>query len=174
MAYCRKSGPELASQRLMMQPDRVPTLLYKRANFTTHLPVEYRYSPSHFWAAEEEKGVWRIGFTKFATRMLGEIVDHGFELAVPTPVFPGTVIGWIEGFKALTEILCIAEGAFSGGNALLKEDIAVISRDPYGDGWIYRVTGKPDAYCTDVEGYRAVLDATIDRILEKQKREESR
>jgi glycine cleavage system H protein len=106
--------------------------------------------------------------------MLGEMVDHGFELTPQAPVSPGAVVGWVEGFKALTEILCIAQGEFAGGNALLKEDISVISRDPYEAGWIYRVKGEPDAHCTDVEGYRGILDATIDRILEKQKREEPR
>ena len=144
------------------------SLPYARVNFTTRLPVAYRYSPSHFWAAESENGVWRIGFTKFATRMLGEMVDHLFELEPGAPVIPGTVVGWVEGFKALTEIFCIAEGQFEGGNPLLKHDIAVVSRDPYGEGWLYQVRGGPDAHCVNAEGYREILDATIDRIREQQ------
>jgi glycine cleavage system H protein len=34
------------------------------------------------------------------------------------------------------------------------------------------ITGKPDAKCVDVHAYRAILDKTIDKILEKQKAEE--
>ena len=34
------------------------------------------------------------------------------------------------------------------------------------------VKGKPDSKCVDVHGYRAILDKTIDKILEKQKSEE--
>ena len=149
------------------------TLLYKRANFVTHLPVDYRYNPSHFWAGKDDDGFWRIGFTKFATRMLGEIVDQNFELPLGAPVSSGLVVGSIEGFKALTEIFCIADGEFAGANPALFEDITVISRDPYGAGWLYRVRGEPDSQCTDVEGYRALLDATIDRILQKQSQQQA-
>jgi len=151
-----------------MSPEIPDTLLYKRANFTTHLPVGCRYTASHFWLAPEEAGLWRIGFTKFATRMLGEMVDHHFDVEPGAPVAPGQVIGWIEGFKALTELFCIASGEFAEENAILREDISVISRDPYGAGWLYRVRGEPDVTCVDVEGYRAILDATIDGLLQAQ------
>ena len=57
------------------------TSFYKRSNFVTHLPVDCLYSPSHFWLREIEPGRWRVGFTKFATRMLGEIVEVQWEKA---------------------------------------------------------------------------------------------
>jgi len=152
----------------IMPPESSDTLLYQRANFTTHLPVAYRYTPSHFWLAQEGEGLLRIGFTKFATRMLGEMVDHHFDALPGAPVSPGQVIGWIEGFKALTELFCIATGEFAEGNPTLSEDITVISRDPYGAGWLYRVRGAFADECVDVEGYRAILDATIDGLLAAQ------
>ena len=151
-----------------MPSDPSEPISYKRANFATQLPADRRYSASHFWLAREEGGVWRVGFTKFATRMLGEMVDHQFEPAPGTPVAPGQGIGWIEGFKALTELFCVAQGEFLGGNPGLVADIARASRDPYGEGWLYRVRGEPDAACVDAEGYRAILDTTIDRLLENQ------
>ena len=151
-----------------MSPEHSETLPYKRAHFTTHLPVAYRYTPAHFWLAQEPEGVLRIGFTKFATRMLGEMVDHQFDLAPGAPVSPGQVIGWIEGFKALTELFCVAAGEFTGANPALVGDITLISRDPYCTGWLYRVRGAFDAACLDAEGYRALLDATIDGLLEAQ------
>jgi glycine cleavage system H protein len=148
------------------------TLPYKRSHFVTQLPVGYAYSPSHCWMARQEDVLWRVGFTKFAVRMLGEMVDHGFELEPGAPVQPGQIVGWIEGFKAISDLYCIAEGTFAGANPLLKERITVVNRDPYGSGWLYAVRGSPDAKCVDVHGYRALLDRTIDRILEKQKREQ--
>jgi len=151
-----------------MPDDSQPLLRYHRENFTTHLPREYRYSPTHCWAGLMDGGVWRVGFTKFATRMLGEMVDHGFELERGAAVAPGQVVGWLEGFKALTEIFCIATGQFAGGNPALREDAGIISRDPYGQGWIYEVAGEPDLQCVDAEGYCKILDATIDRILEQR------
>ncbi len=150
--------------------DQPKTLFYKRSQFVTHLPVDYLYSPSHSWIAREADGAyWRIGLTKFATRMLGEMVDHGFEIEEGAAVQPGQIIGWVEGFKAISDIYCIGTGSFAESNPLLREKVTLISKDPYQAGWLYRIKGRADAMCLDVQAYRALLDKTIDRILEKQK-----
>lgn len=149
--------------------DQPRTLFYKRAQFVTHLPVDYVYTSSHAWAAREGNGgQWRVGLTKFATRMLGEMVDHGFEVQPGDGVQPGQIIGWVEGFKAISDLYCIARGKFAGSNESLREKVTLISKDPYGAGWLYRVDGEADKSCVDVHGYRAVLDSAIDKILEKQ------
>ena len=148
------------------------TLHYKRSHFATQLPVDYLYSPSHAWAAALGDGRWRVGLTKFATRMLGEMVDHGFEIEAGAKVECGQIIGWVEGFKAISDLFCVAGGEFAGGNPRLKENIAVITREPFGAGWLYEVTGQPDAKCLDVHTYRDLLDKTIDRILAQQKGDE--
>ena len=155
-----------------MDSTKPKTLPYKRSRFTTQLPVDYLYSPSHFWAAQHEGDLWRIGLTKFATRMLGEMVDHGFDLEASAPVASGQIIGWVEGFKAISDVFCIAAGNFAGANPALKEKITLINKHPYGAGWLYQVNGKPDAQCLDVHSYNAILDKTIDKILEKQNAEE--
>jgi len=104
--------------------------------------------------------------------MLGDMVDHGFEVEPDAPVQAGQILGWIEGFKAISDLFCIAEGQFVGGNPALKQKITLVNKDPYGAGWLYLVRGRPDSKCGDVHGYRAILDKTIDRILERQKAEE--
>jgi len=149
------------------------TSFYKRSTFVTHLPVDCLYSPSHFWLAREEGSRWRIGFTKFATRMLGEIVDCQFDKEPNAPVTSGEIIGSIEGFKAISDIYCVANGNFSEANAALRENIELVGKDPYGAGWLYVVEGTPDARCGDLASYEQLLDATIDRMLEKQKGEDS-
>lgn len=148
------------------------TSFYKRSNFVTHLPIECLYSPSHFWLARVDEARWRVGFTKFATRMLGEIVDLQFEKQPGDPVASGEIIGAIEGFKAISDIYCVADGRFLGGNAALSENIERIGKEPYGAGWLYEFDGTPDAKCVDLESYRRLLDTTIDRILEKQQHDE--
>lgn len=145
------------------------TLHYKRATFATQLPVDYVYSPSHAWAANVADGVWRVGLSKFATRMLGEMVDHGFEVEPGAGVKTGQIIGWVEGFKAISDLFCIVEGEFVGRNAALLETIKLIGKEPYTGGWLYEVKGHPDAKCMNVEAYRDLLDKTIDRILAQQK-----
>src|SRR5437762_7742358 len=103
---------------------RMPkTLHYKRSRFVTHLPVDYLYSPSHCWIARQEGDLWRVGFTKFAVRMLGDMVDHGFEIEPGAPVQPGQIVGWIEGFKAISVRSCIAGGTFAGANPAPKASI---------------------------------------------------
>ena len=148
------------------------TSFYKRSNFVTHLPIACLYSPSHFWLARIEGDRWRVGFTKFATRMLGEIVEVQWEKVEGDAVASGGIIGSIEGFKAISDIYCVADGVFAGGNSALREKIELVSEDPYGTGWLYAVVGIYDAKCIDLAAYRALLDTTIDRILEKQAHEE--
>jgi glycine cleavage system H protein len=154
----------------MSQP---ATSFYKRSNFVTHLPADARYSPSHFWLREVEAGRWRVGFTKFATRMLGDIVEVQFEKRPGDAVTSGEIIGSIEGFKAISDIYCVGDGRFGEGNPALRVDVETIGSDPYGAGWLYEFEGAPDAKCGDVENYRALLDATIDRMLAKQSHDET-
>ncbi len=153
-----------------MEPAK--TVFYKRSNFVTHLPSEYLYSPSHLWISPAEGGLRRVGFTKFATRMLGEIVDYQFEKSDGDPVASGEIIGSVEGFKAITDLYCIGDGKFAGGNPVLRQNIALIGEKPYAEGWLYALEGEPDTRCVDLESYRKMLDTTIDRILETQKGED--
>jgi len=145
---------------------------YKRSRFVTQLPVDYLYSPSHAWVARQTDGSWLVGLTKFAVRMLGEMVDHGFEVEPNGIVGIGQIVGWIEGFKAISDLFCVVEGQFVARNPALKEKITLVNKDCYGQGWLYSVRGQPDARCMDVHAYAKLLDKTIDKILERQKAEE--
>ena len=150
-----------------MQDDRKETIYYKRSRFSSRLPVDRLYTPSHFWAAEVEPGVWRVGFTKFATRMLGDLVEHGFSAKPGDAVTVGQTIGWVEGFKALTDLYCVIDGAFLGGNPALEQDVTLTDSDPYGQGWLYAARGTPEPNSVDVHGYTQLLDLTIDKMQEK-------
>ena len=139
-------------------------IAYKRSRFSTRLPVNRKYAPSHFWLLEREAGIWRIGFTKFATRMLGDLVEHSFSCKVGEKVAVGQAIGWVEGFKALTDIYCVADGEFLGTNPALADDITLTDTDPYGQGWLYEIRGTPEPNSVDVAGYTEILDLTIDKM----------
>lgn len=144
------------------------TLPYRRSHFATQLPTAFLYSPTHCWIAHQDGDRWRVGFTKFAVRMLGEMVDHGFDTPVESGVKPGQVLGWVEGFKAISDVFCVADGVFEGSNPALRDAISLVSDEPYSKGWLYAVRGRPDPNCLDVHAYRDLLDRTITRILEKQ------
>ena len=142
-------------------------IYYKRSRFTTWLPPKHRYTPAHFWLSEEEPGLWRVGFTRFATRMLGDFVEIVFSVKEGETITVGQPVGSVEGFKAVSEIYSVADGQFAGGNSALANDPALIDSHPYDQGWLYRVRGTPDPNSLDVFGYIQVLDATIDRMRSK-------
>ena len=153
-----------------MDPAQTRDIPYKRSRFSTRLPAERLYTPSHFWLAklEDREGdkppLWRVGFTRFATRMLGDVVEHGFEVKVGDPISVGQTIGWVEGFKAMTDLYSVAAGHFAGGNPDLDADSTLIDKDPYGKGWLYQLRGEPEPNSVAVEGYIGILDATIDKM----------
>ncbi len=155
--------------RALKQPVN-ETLFYKRATFVAHLPVGHRYTASHTWmrSVAESPGNWRVGLTKFALRMLGELVEARFEAVPGQAVRVGDVVGNIEGFKALSDLFCVVDGTFQRGNPDLDAGLEPLSRDVH-HVWLYEITGTPDLRSLDVHGYVGVLDATIDRMLERQK-----
>lgn len=151
----------------------MPTVLYKRATFVTHLPVEHIFTPSHNWLSrlrqeQNQPDRWRVGYTKFALRMLGEIVDVQLEKKAGEEIAPGDILGNIEGFKALSDLYSMGSGKFLRANPELATSLERLAEKPYDEGWIYEFEGTPDSRAMDVNGYRNLLDATIDRMLQKE------
>ncbi len=145
-----------------MTAEEIP---YKRSRFSTRLLENRLYTAGHSWLEEEENDLWRIGFTKFAVRMLGEIVELGFETEAGADVETGQVIGWTEGFKAVTDIFSPLTGRFEGFNAAVEDQVTLLTSDPYNKGWLFKIRGRPSDDCLDVQGYVTLLDTTIDKML---------
>jgi len=104
--------------------------------------------------------------------MLGEIVEFDFEVKSGDSVRVGQTVGWIEGFKAVSDLICVVDGQFCESNRLAAEDPEIICKKSYESGWLYEVEGKISDDCdagstVDVNGYVEFLDVTIDKMLEK-------
>ena len=152
------------------------TVRFRHAHFSARFPVAYRYAPSHFWlrpaddgassaaGAGRPPGLWRVGFTKFATRMLGELVEMTLDVARGDTVHSGQRLGTVEGFKAVSDLYGVVDGIFSGSHAALTAEACLTHSDPYVAGWLYEVEGTPAAGTLDVHGYIALLTETIDRL----------
>ena len=97
--------------------------------------------------------------------MLGDLVEFGFQVEPGGAVEAGQPIGWIEGFKAVSDVYCAATGQFVSANPALERDTTLADNDPYDLGWLYVVRGEVEPGCLDVQGYAGLLDATIDRML---------
>lgn len=145
--------------------DDAPYIRYKRSRFTARLLQDRLYTPAHFWTQQVRDGVWRVGFTRFAKRMLGDIVEAGFDVKPGDAVQLGQVIGWVEAFKAVADLYCIVDGAYVGHNAALDTQPDLVDTDADGAGWLYEVRGTPDPDAINAEGYARILDAQIDKML---------
>lgn len=148
--------------------DPAETLYYRQTRFSTRLPKTHLYSPSHYWLAKQGKDCFRVGLTRFAMRMLGDYVEHDFAVAAGEVVAPGDTLGWIEGFKALSDIYCLADGRFVGSNPRLAAEPQLVDKDPYDQGWLYEYEGRPPVDGVDAAGYVEILDATIKRMHAEQ------
>jgi glycine cleavage system H protein len=100
--------------------------------------------------------------------MLGDLVEYRFEVEPGRAITVGQQIGWVEGFKALSEVYSVVEGGFGGVNPELERDVTLVDCDPYLRGWLYQARGQAEPAAVDAQGYAAILDATIDKMLEKQ------
>lgn len=147
-----------------MSFDPTELISYKRSRFQTRLPKDRLYTASHFWLWQREPSLWRVGITRFATRMLGEIVEHGFEVKPQQPIHVGQMIGWFEGFKARSDLYCMVDGIFLGGNPTIDSDTTLIDKKPYAEGWLYEARGDAEPKSMPVEGYIEFLNATIDKM----------
>ena len=159
------------------------TVRFRHAHFSARFPVDCLYTPSHFWmrpadgtaglasadaAAEAVSGdaprLWHIGFTKFATRMLGELVEMVLEVKPGQTVANGERLGTVEGFKAVSDLFCVVDGTLQAVNPALTAEACLTHSDPYGAGWLYAVQGTPTPDSLDVHSYIALLTATIDQL----------
>lgn len=149
-----------------MNDESVSEIRYKRSRFTARLPQDRLYSPTHYWVKADADGGYKVGLTRFAIRMLGDIVEFDFEIEKGDRIECGQVIGWVEAFKAVADVYSVIDGRFDSVNPMVSDDPGLIDRDGHREGWLYQVTdAKPDKTCVDAEGYAAILDAHIDKML---------
>jgi len=144
------------------------SISYRRSRFSTKLPSDRLYTPGHFWLREIEPGLWRVGITRFAQRMLGDLVEYGFEVKENQAFELGDIIGWVEAFKATSDVYSPADGTFVRGNPTLETDPRRFDIDPYNEGWLFELRGTPDPRAVDAAGYTKMLDLAIDRIQGKE------
>ena len=140
---------------------------YKRSRFRDRLLRNRLYTASHFWIEDCGSDEYKVGFTRFARRMLGEAVEIDFEIHANSPVELGETIGWAEAFKAVTDLYSVGNGTFITGNPALADNPHLVDLDPDGEGWLYRFRGEPDPESGPAEQYVEVLDRQIDKIMGK-------
>lgn len=101
-------------------------------------PEELLYSKEHEWARiDGDTAV--IGITDYAQRSLGDIVY--VELPkTGTHVSQFGSIGVVESVKAVSDLFTPLSGEVAEINAALEGDPAAVNRNPYGEGWLLKLT----------------------------------
>ncbi len=98
-----------------------------------------RYTRDHLWVKVED-GRARIGLTDYGQDVLKDVV--GVELPEPgRRVGVGEVVASIEGLKTTTEVYTPLSGVIASVNERLVNEPELINTDPYGDGWLFEITG---------------------------------
>ncbi|MGC8873328.1 MAG: glycine cleavage system protein GcvH [Chloroflexia bacterium] len=102
------------------------------------IPEDLRYSKTHEWARLEGDTVV-VGITDYAQSHLGDIVY--VELPeVGESYAQGATFGVVESVKATSDLYAPMGGTVLAVNETLADDPAVINRDPYGEGWLVRIS----------------------------------
>lgn len=115
-------------------------------------PKELRYSRSHEWVRVEGKEAI-VGITNHAQEALGDIT-YVESPAVGESVKANTECGSIESVKAASDIFSPVTGTIVSVNSKLEATPEVVNQDPYGTGWLFKVTlGDVPGDLLDVDAY---------------------
>ncbi len=105
-----------------------------------NVPADLLYTPEHEWVRRtKDPKVVEVGITDFAQGELGDIVF--LDLPKPGASFTkmGT-FGTVEAVKAVSELFCPLSGTIAEVNGALEGDPGLVNREPYGAGWMIRLT----------------------------------
>lgn len=121
----------------------------------SNVPSELQYTAEHEWVREGDPVT--IGITENAAEALGELVF--IELpGVGDPVTAGTVCGEVESTKSVSEIYAPVTGTVAEVNDAVVADPQLVNGDPYGEGWLLRVTVTEPGTLLSAEEYAALLE----------------
>ncbi len=116
-----------------------------------NFPANLRYTKDHEWVSIEGN-VATIGITDFAQRELGDIVYVEVD-TIGKPLEAGAVFGTVEAVKTVSDLFLPVSGTITELNPALANSPESVNTDPYGEGWMVKMTVDNPA---DVE---ALLDA---------------
>lgn len=110
-------------------------------------PAELKYTKDHEWIKiEGDQAI--IGITEFAQGELGDIVYVDIN-TVGQEVAKEEVFGTIEAVKTVSDLFIPITGTVNEVNAALDSQPELVNSDPYGEGWIVKIT---PADLADVDG----------------------
>ena len=123
------------------------------------IPENLKYTRDHEWIAETDDGTAVVGITDHAQEALGDLVF--VELPeMHRDVETGDVCAVVESVKAASDVYSPVAGNISEVNVALDDSPELVNADPYGEGWLFRLTpaSPPDLEeLLDAQAYARVL-----------------
>ena len=104
-------------------------------------PNDRSYTREHEWIIVEDADARRalVGITHFAQDQLGDIVYFELPKAGDTVSHLGKM-GEVESVKAVSDLYSPVSGEVIEVNAALTDHPELTNEDPFGEGWLIRVT----------------------------------
>lgn len=123
------------------------------------IPENLKYTRDHEWIAETDDGTAVVGITDHAQEALGDLVF--VELPeMHRDVETGDVCAVVESVKAASDVYSPVAGNISEVNVALDDSPELVNADPYGEGWLFRLTPASPAdleELLDAQAYERVL-----------------
>ena len=120
------------------------------------VPEELQYTKSHEWVRTEGDTA-TIGITDHAQDELGDVVF--VELPeVGTTFDAGDSFGTVESVKAVSDLYTPVGGEVVGVNEALNDQPEKINEDPYGEGWIVKLSVSDEGDLLSASDYEQFLE----------------
>lgn len=103
-----------------------------------NFPENLRYTKDHEWVSLEGN-IATIGITDFAQRELGDIVYVDIS-TVGKSLQAEEVFGTVEAVKTVSDLFLPVAGTISEINNALNDKPESVNSDPYGEGWMVKIT----------------------------------
>ena len=101
-------------------------------------PADLRYTKDHEWIKLDGTTA-TIGITDFAQSELGDIVYLDIN-TVGKSLAAEAVFGTVEAVKTVSDLFLPMAGTITEVNPALANNPELVNSDPYGEGWMVKVT----------------------------------
>ena len=123
-----------------------------------NIPSNLKYTNDHEWI-RVEGDIAYVGITDYAQSELGEIVFVDIDTVGET-IEQNGVFGSVEAVKTVSDLNMPVTGEVLEVNEALNDQPELVNNDPYGEGWMIKITVKDAAELDtllDAEGYKAII-----------------
>ena len=123
-----------------------------------NFPEQLKYTKEHEWIAIEGN-VATVGITEFAQGELGDIIYVDID-TIGKELSADAVFGSVEAVKTVSDLFLPVSGTLIEKNSLLDSQPELVNQDPYGDGWMIKMTIKDPSQLESllsVDAYKALI-----------------